>query len=152
MTDRDWLTAAEAAKLLKMGDRQVHRYGVAGKIQTRKSGRRILYQRDSILALADELQVDIRPQAISRQDATDQLISYIRDRRERDSELLDIQGRIEQNQERIERNQDHIAQRLDELEVRLTPRPQTGPNWMLIAAVIIIVLLVIILVAVVVLR
>ena len=145
MTDREWLTANEAAKLLKMGDRQVHRYGVAGDIRTQRAGRRIMYLKEDVLKLAETLRVDVRPQTISRQDATDQIISYIRDRRERDTELLEVQGRIEQNQERIERGQEHIARRLDELEVRLTPPLQTGPNWMLIAAVIIIGLLMLLL-------
>lgn len=59
MNDQQWLTAADAAKVLKVTTRQVHRYAEHGQLVTRRAGRRVLFSAASVAQLADDLAVDI---------------------------------------------------------------------------------------------
>ncbi len=59
MNDQQWLTAADAAKVLKVTTRQVHRYAEHGRLVTRRAGRRVLFSAASVAQLADDLAVDI---------------------------------------------------------------------------------------------
>lgn len=56
-----WLTASDAAQVLKVSARQVHRYAELGQLVTRRAGRRVLFSAESVAQLADQLQVDYRP-------------------------------------------------------------------------------------------
>jgi excisionase family DNA binding protein len=57
MTDERYITVEEAAALLQVSTRQVHRYGGGEhpRLRTRKTGRRILFHRDDVETLAREL-------------------------------------------------------------------------------------------------
>lgn len=62
MSEERWITVNEAAEILKMTPRQVNRYGnELQRIATKRSGRRVLYLMSDVIALADDLRVDIRP-------------------------------------------------------------------------------------------
>ena len=115
MNDEQWLTADQASQVLKVVPRQVHRYGTSGRIRTRKSGRRVLYNATDVARLADELQVDLRPVPRQTRDleALDRAVSYIRDR-----------------------DQEYIG-RLDRIEARLNqPAPRPGVPWVWLVAVV----------------
>lgn len=62
-----WLTASEAAQVLKVSPRQVHRYAEQRQLRTRRAGRRVLFSAASVATLADELAVDVRPPPPTRQ-------------------------------------------------------------------------------------
>ena len=55
----DYITVQEAAMMLKLSTRMVNKYGHEGKLQTRKAGKRLLYRRAGVQALAEELAVDV---------------------------------------------------------------------------------------------
>jgi len=38
--DETWLTAAQAAKILRVTERQVNRYGAEGRLRTQRAGQR----------------------------------------------------------------------------------------------------------------
>ncbi len=44
----DYISAPEAAEMLRVSARQVNRYGQAGRIQTQRIGRRVLYLRTDV--------------------------------------------------------------------------------------------------------
>ncbi|MDP9316251.1 MAG: helix-turn-helix domain-containing protein, partial [Chloroflexota bacterium] len=54
---REWMTVEEAAHVLQLGPRMVNRYGLPpyNKLRTMRKGRRVLYHRDDVHALAEEL-------------------------------------------------------------------------------------------------
>lgn len=61
MSQADHIGAQEAAKILRVSARMVYRYGEEGKLRTIRAGRRILFNHDDVLALADETAADSRP-------------------------------------------------------------------------------------------
>jgi excisionase family DNA binding protein len=63
MTEQDndrYLTADQAADILGTSGRTVHRYGEAGQIRTRKTGRRVMFHEGDIHQLARDLQTQRR--------------------------------------------------------------------------------------------
>ncbi len=54
---REWMTVEEAAHVLQLGSRMVNRYGLPpyNKLRTLRKGRRVLYHRDDVQSLAEEL-------------------------------------------------------------------------------------------------
>lgn len=89
MNDEIWLTAADAAKVLRVTPRQVHRYGEQGQLVTRRAGRRTLFSAASVAKLADDLAVDIRPPAPqSRELIPPELVEYM----QQQAELMRRQG------------------------------------------------------------
>jgi uncharacterized protein YdcH (DUF465 family) len=85
-----YIPVEEAAEILKMSPRMVNKYGNDGRIVVRKAGRRVLYLRTDVEALAEELAVDLRPPP--KEPRTDlvpagEMLEYIRDRDRRNEEL-----------------------------------------------------------------
>jgi len=114
----EWMTAREAAKVLKVTERMIGHYGIQGKLQMRREGRRVWYFSEDVQKLAAELRTDIRPQQITRQDASEALITYVQKREQTDQEVLERLGRIEA-----------------QLDRPAVPQPpQRGPSWQVIAA------------------
>jgi hypothetical protein len=134
----NWLTAAEAARILHMSDRQVNRYGAEGKIRTRRAGRRVLYLASDVGMLADELRVDIRP-APQRSSALlpPELVRHLQEQ----ADLMRQQGETQAS----------IDRRLAEIERQLQTLPRMVlPTWLIgliavlvVLSVIIVILLVI---------
>ena len=56
--------------------------------RTQRAGRRVMYHVGDVEALAGSLQVDLRPQHITRNDAGEQMVQYIRQREQADQEIL----------------------------------------------------------------
>ena len=58
-----WMTVEEAAAVLRLTPRQVNRYGHGdgARLRTQRVSRRVLYHRQDVLALADELNVALKP-------------------------------------------------------------------------------------------
>jgi excisionase family DNA binding protein len=96
--DSEWLAVEDAADALGIGTRQVHRYGQAGRIRTEQRGRRVVFNRADVEALAAELGAarGVRPQAPRQPKAelvpAGQMLDYLR---QRDAELAENQRRLE---------------------------------------------------------
>ena len=62
-----WMTVEEAAAVLQLTARQVNRYGHGddARLRTQRVSRRVLYHRQDVLALADELHVALKPKVAS---------------------------------------------------------------------------------------
>lgn len=102
---QNWLTAADAAQVLRVSARQVHRYAEEGKLVTRRAGRRVLFSAASVAQLADDLAVDIRPASQSRELIPPELVRHIAEQ----GEYMRQQGETGQ---RVERRLDTIETRL----------------------------------------
>lgn len=137
-TQKQWLTAGEAGRILHMSERQVNRYGSGDKprLTTNRAGRRVLYLASDVYDLAEELRVDIRP-APQRSTALmpPELVQYIQDQ----AELMRQQGETQAS----------IDRRLAEIEQRLAqPSGLVVPLWLKVAIGVLVVLAVAILLAV----
>ncbi len=135
MSDKqNWLTAADAAQVLKCSSRQVHYYADQNRLVTRRAGRRVLFSAESVAKLADELSVDYKPAPAPSRDLAP-LINTIDQLRQRDQEFTEGQRRIEERLQRIE------------------DKPQPGtPRWLValliaLAIVTLITLIVVIIIA-----
>ena len=138
-TQKKWLTAGEAGRILHMSERQVNRYGAEPKdnprLTTNRAGRRVLYLASDVYALADELRVDIRP-APQRTTALmpPEMIRHLQEQ----AEMMRAQGETQAS----------IDRRLAEIERRLAqPSTPTIPRWIQVAIVLLVVLAVAILLA-----
>ncbi len=88
--EEQYISVEEAADILKVSTRMVNKYGHEEKIQTRKAGKRILYLRSDVEALAEELGVDMRP--APREPKMDlvpagEMLEYLRERDNRNEQL-----------------------------------------------------------------
>jgi DNA-binding transcriptional MerR regulator len=105
MSEQNWLTAGDAAKILKCSPRQVHRYGETGQLVTRRAGRRVLFAADSVAQLADELQVDYRPPPTPSRDLQP-VADLVEHLRRRDTQLEESYQRIDERLSRLEGRQE----------------------------------------------
>ncbi len=55
---QEWLTVEQAGEILQLGPRMVNRYGNPpyNRLRTQRRGRRVVYHRDDVMVLADELE------------------------------------------------------------------------------------------------
>lgn len=125
LTPREYISAKEASRILRVSERQVNYYGHNGQLRTMRAGRRVLYHRSDVERLAATLQVDIRPQQLTRQDVNEELIRYVQGEAQRNQEFLEGQRQLSEGQR-------GIADRLQRIEERLD-QPQRGPSWQTIA-------------------
>ncbi len=94
MAEPEYITVEEAAEILQVTTRQAHRYGERGRIQTRKAGRRVMFNRTDVETLADDLGVLTSPRPNApRTDLVPagDMLDYIR---ERDQRLDELQGQL----------------------------------------------------------
>jgi len=58
-----WITVEDAADILRLTTRQTNRYGTGpdARLHIKRVGRRVLYSRQDVEALAEELNVTLRP-------------------------------------------------------------------------------------------
>ena len=96
--DRDeWLTVEDAAVVLRLTPRQVNRYGSGDepRLRTKRVSRRVLYHRQDVEELADELNVVLKPRVAQPSRAemvpVGDMLDYIRDR---DNQLAQLQGQL----------------------------------------------------------
>ena len=136
MNEETWLTAADAAKVLRVTPRQVHRYAEHGQLVTRRAGRRTLFSAASVAQLADDLAVDIRPPAAQSRDLIpSELVEYMRQQ----AELMRQQGE----------SQASIDRRLAAIEQQVSRPPAQFPPivlGLLVGLVVLVALLVVVLI------
>ncbi len=126
MNDQQWLTATDAAKVLRVTSRQVHRYAEQGQLVTRRAGRRVLFSAASVAQLADDLAVDVRPASQSRELIAPEMVRYLQEQ----AELMRSQGETQQS----------IDRRLAEIERKLSAPAQFPPIilYLLVAIVVLV--------------
>lgn len=127
----EWMTAREAAKLLRVTERMIGHYAKNGKLHTRREGRRVWYLSEDVQKLAAELQTDLRPTQITRQDVNEEMVKYISDRRQIDQDVLD----------RLQRIEDKVNQ--PQPAPVLPPQPR-GPSWQTITLALIVLAIVLV--------
>ncbi len=129
--DAEYIPVEEVAEILQVTTRQAHRYGEGenARLRTRKAGRRVMFNRTDVEALAADLGVLDRPRA--QRPKTDlvpagEMLDYIRDRDRRleeyqhqlvqaAAEIGRLQGQME-GQKRLIDEADNIRQMLDEVK------------------------------------
>ena len=122
MSDETWLTAADAAKILRVTERQVNRYGADGRLRTQRTGRRVTYLASDVAHLADTLQVEKRPLLLSRKQDNPQI----------------PQEMVRYVQEQSEA-QKRTADRLDSIERQIKePARLALPRWLIIGAAVLV--------------
>lgn len=122
MSDETWLTAADAAKILRVTERQVNRYGADGRLRTQRTGRRVTYLASDVAHLADTLQVEKRPLLLSRKQDNPQV----------PQEMV----RYVQEQSEAQRR---TADRLDSIERQMKePARLALPRWLIIGAAVLV--------------
>ncbi len=122
MSDETWLTAADAAKILRVTERQVNRYGADGRLRTQRTGRRVTYLASDVAHLADTLQVEKRPLLLSRKQDNPQI----------------PQEMVRYVQEQSEA-QKRTADRLDSIERQMKePARLALPRWLIIGAAVLV--------------
>lgn len=128
-----WLTAADAAQVLRVSTRQVHRYAETGQLVTRRAGRRVLFSAASVAQLADDLAVDIRPAAQTRELMPPEMVRYLQEQ----GEMMRQQGETQAT----------IDRRLAAIEAQMQQPLQTIlPSWVVGLLIAIAVLLVAVLI------
>ncbi len=97
MLDGDYITVEAAAGVLRLTTRQVNRYGASGRVRTKRLGKRVLYHREDVDTLAEELdsinRIPAAPAPLARADLVPagEMLEYLRDR---DAQLLQLQGEL----------------------------------------------------------
>ena len=97
MSDDEWITVEEAASILGVSPRQVHRYGET-RLKTKQAKRRTLFFRADVEALAQEFGLADRPPPAPRPAKQElvpagEMLDYLR---ERDRQLAEAQSKLEQ--------------------------------------------------------
>ena len=132
-----WMTAREAAKVLRVTERMIGHYAKNNQLRTRREGRRVWYLAEDVQTLAHNLNTELRQQQITRQDVNEELIGYIRSRKETDRQFLETQQGMD---ERLRRIEERINQ---------PPPKPSGPNWQLIATLAIVLAIALVVLAIV---
>jgi hypothetical protein len=134
-TQKTWLTAGEAGRILHMSERQVNRYGSSDppRLKTNRAGRRVLYLATDVYDLAEELRVDIKPAPARQALLPPEVVQHLQDQ----AEIMRQSGETQAS----------IDRRLAEIERRLSePSKPVIPQWIQVAIVVLVVLAVAILV------
>ncbi len=117
MNGDDWISAEDAGRILRVSSRMVYRYGEgdAPKLRTMRAGRRILFNRADVLAYAEELGAENRPDPqtdIIRADELMRAIGSLQAELVRQAEELgELRGRIPKEDELALRDRIHELQR-----------------------------------------
>lgn len=112
--DEAHISVEEAADLLRVSTRQAHRYGEqehGGRLRTRKAGRRTLFHKGDVEALAAELGVEYKPPERPKTELVPagEMLHYLR---ERDQQLNDVQQQLNRAMLQVGRLQGQLEQRL----------------------------------------
>lgn len=117
--DELYMTVEDASAVLGVTTRQVNRYGKGDppKIRTYRAGKRLLYSRDDVESLADDLgvmrTVGAQQPAKAELVPLGEMLRYQREReQDHDRHVNDLQGQLQQ-----------AAKRVGELEAQLAQRP-----------------------------
>lgn len=105
--DAEYITADQAAEVLRVSSRQVHRYaeGNNPRLRVRKAGRRLLFHAGDVDQLALDLNVAHRPRprpSAVRMMPQGELAQYLK---QKDEEIAQLREEIAQRREEIARLQ-----------------------------------------------
>lgn len=121
--DAEWITVEEAASILHLGVRGTHRYAERGRLATRRAGRRLLFYRPDVEALAQDLKAASRFSPSPASPKPDlvpagEMLAYLR---ERDQQLAEQQQQVTILLARLAEAQAELNRRLlpqDERQLR----------------------------------
>lgn len=117
MNGDDWISAEDAGRILRVSARMVYRYGEgeAPKLRTTKAGRRVLFNRDDVLAYAEEIAAENKPapqtNIIRAEDLMRAIGSLQAELVRQAEELGELRGRIPKEEEIALRERMHELQR-----------------------------------------
>ena len=121
-TEKPWMTAREAAKLLRVTERMIGHYANDGKLGTYREGRRVWYSREDVEKLAQTLRADLRPTQLTTQDVNSEMMRYVRNREEADRRISEAQQALREGQQELTQGQREMLERLDRIERQVKQR------------------------------
>lgn len=133
--NENWLTTADAAKILKVTQRQVTRYAEEGRLKTSRAGRRLLYDAQSVYQLADMMKVNVRPPPASRESGAvlpPEVVRYLAEQRDQQQRIEDQLGKLSDVEQRLDRIEQHVRQ----------PPQLVLPRWLLVIVVLLLMVLI----------
>ena len=119
--NEQYIPVEEAGRILGVTPRQANRYGTEGKIRTRKAGKRIMYHRGDVEALAEDLGVAFKPQKQQPQMELmppGEVLNYLQ---QRDAQVYELTSKLTEAYHRIGQLEGTMQQRLlpeDERQLR----------------------------------
>lgn len=128
----EWITAEEAARILAISTRQAYRYakGDPPKVRTMEAGRRLLFSRVDVQALADELNSAYRPRPPQREVDAGELVALIRELQVQlmaaHQKIGELQGQI--SQRLLPDDERALRHQLEEAQAELN-RLQSRSLW-----------------------
>ena len=120
---REYKTS-EATRLTGLGERQLRRYVVQGRLHSRRSGRDTFYNADEIDQLAAERGRNVQqpPEPTTDIMPASEIFQYLQERQEKlDAALLEI-GRLRgvlETQQKLLEDRERLQQRVEELQAEL---------------------------------
>ena len=120
-----WMTAREAAKILRVTERMIGHYANDEKIRTYREGRRVWYSREDVEKLAQALKTPLRAMQITAQDVNAEMIGYVRKREEIDRQITEAQRELQEGQQELTQGQREMLERLERIEQQV----KRGPTW-----------------------
>lgn len=120
-----WMTAREAAKILRVTERMIGHYANDEKIRTYREGRRVWYSREDVEKLAQALKTPLRAMQITTQDVNAEMIGYVRKREEIDRQITEAQRGLQEGQQELTQGQREMLERLERIEQQV----KRGRTW-----------------------
>lgn len=146
-TQNPWMTAREAAKVLRVTERMIGHYANDEKIRTYREGRRVWYSREDVEKLAQALKTPLRAMQITAQDVNAEMIGYVRKREETDRQFLETQRELQEAQQAMLDTQSGLTQgqreMLERLE-RIEQQVKRGPTWQQVATIAVVALAIVV--------
>ncbi len=98
MTDEQYITVEDAAEILQVTTRQAHRYGEGehSRLRTRRAGRRVMFHKGDVEALAAELGVLDQPRPGRPKPDPTSITAILDYLRERDAKMEAVQQQLQQ--------------------------------------------------------
>ncbi len=120
MTDGEYIGAQDAARILKVSARMVYRYaeGADAKIRSLRAGRRILFNRNDVLAYATEIDAANKPEVQTSIIPADEMLALVRDQQNQIAQMARTIGYLEAQLEQrlLPADADALKHRVIELE------------------------------------
>ncbi len=122
---QEWLTVEQAGEILQLGPRMVNRYGNPpyNRLRTERRGRRVVYYRDDVMALAEELEAarlispPVKTELATIPDATERTLELEHRLYAAAEEIGRLKGLLE-SQRLLTGDRDELLQRVGAAEER----------------------------------
>ncbi len=129
-------TTAEATQRTGLGERQLRRYVIDGKLRSRRAGRATFYHADDVDTLAAERGRGSSPNIASDPSSeimpATEIFQYLRERQDKlDAALLEI-GRLRgllESQQKLLEDRERLQQRVEELQAELDAVRQEAQGY-----------------------